>query len=182
MQYLIVPCLARHKECALGRQVNFYMAKEDEDQFLSFAKGTGDVVLLPPISSTSDFQSVDVLPEPFSADLWRQFWLFNRSIVSSFQSEYDSQRSYYMIDGLGSSLVEFSRSYVKDNTMYPGRIWANFTIVDDESGDLAQKDRQFRNWYESLAKWIRKEFYHTGWLVFAGRGALRFQDQGGTLP
>lgn len=158
------------------------MAKEDEEKFLGFVKQTGNVVLLPPLSPTENFQTVDQLPEPFSTDLWRQFWLWNRSIVPSFQSEYVAEKGHYAINGLLSSLVELSRSYVKDNTMYPGRIWAEFTVVDGETNDLGQKDREFRKWYESLAKWIRKEFYHTGWMIFAGRGALRFQDEGGTLP
>ena len=166
----------------MGRQVNFFMAKQDEDEFLKFAKQTGNVVVLPPVSATSDFQEVDVLPEPFSTDVWKQFWLWNRSITPSYQSEYVSEKGYYTINGLLSSLVELSRSYVKDNTMYPGRIWAEFTIVDEEANDLGQKDREFRRWYEALAKWVRREFYHTGWMIFAGRGALKFQDEGGTLP
>ncbi len=166
----------------MGRQVNFFMAKEDEDRFLSFVKQTGDVVLLPPVSATSDFQPVEELPEPLSRDMWRQFWLWNRSITSNFQSEYVPEKGYFAINGLLSSVVEFSRSYVKDNTMYPGRIWAEFTIIDSEAEDLGQKDREFRKWYETLAKWIRREFYHTGWMIFAGQGALKFQNQGGTLP
>ncbi len=166
----------------MGRQVNFFMAKEDEEKFLGFIKRTGNVLLLPPVSPTENFQQVDQLPEPFSVDVWRQFWLWNRSIVSSFQSEYIAEKGYYAINGLVSSLVEFSRSYVKDNTMYPGRIWAEFTIVDGETRDLGQKEREFRKWYETLAKWIRKDFYHTGWMIFAGPGALKFQREGGTLP
>ncbi len=53
----------------MGRQVNFFMAKGDEDKFLSFVRQTGDVVLLPPVSSASDFQAIDSLPEPFSGDM-----------------------------------------------------------------------------------------------------------------
>ena len=166
----------------MGRQVNFFMAKDDEEKFLSFVRQTGEVVLLPPISAAGDFQPVQELPEPFSTDQWRQFWLWNKSLASNFQSEYVAEKGYYVINGLLSPLVEFSRSYVKDNTMYPGRIWAEFTIIDSETSDLDQKDREFRRWYETLAKWIRKEFYHTGWMIFAGRGALKFQDEGGTLP
>ena len=166
----------------MGRQVTFFMAREDENDFLNFVKGTGSVVIVPSVSASNDFQPVDTLPEPLSSDHWRQFWLWNRSIVPSFLSEYVPEKGNYLINGLLSSLVEFSRSYVRDNTMYPGRIWAEFTVVDDETNDLGQKPREFKDWYEQMAKWIRREFMHTGWMMFAGRGALRFQDAGGRLP
>ena len=182
MEYLIVPCPYIICVVLLGRQVTFFMAKEDEESFLSFVRGTGNVVLIPNTSSTDNFQPVDTLPEPFSSDQWRQFWLWNRSVAENYQTEYVPEKEHYAINGLLSSLIEFSRSYVKDNTMYPGRIWAEFTVVDEDAGDLGQKSREFRNWYEEIAKWIRREFMHTGWMMFAGRGALRFQDEGGKLP
>ncbi len=166
----------------MGRQVTFFMAREDEDAFLSFVRATANVAIVPSVSENNNFQPVEKLPEPFSDDSWRQFWLWNRSITPSFRSDYVAEKGYYVINGLLSSLVEFSRSYVKDDTMYPGRIWAEFTIIDDERNDLAQKDRGFKNWYEDLAKWIRREFMHTGWMMFAGRGALKFQEKGGKLP
>jgi hypothetical protein len=166
----------------LGRQVTFFMAREDEDKFLSFVKTTGDVDILPLVSPSSEFSGVNTLPEPFSMENWRQFWLFNRSISPRFESEFVQEQGGYVLNGLLSPVVEFSRSYVEGNTMRPGRIWAEFTVVDGETNDLDQKDRNFRNWYETLAKWIRKEFYHTGLMIFAGKGALRFQDQGGILP
>jgi hypothetical protein len=166
----------------MGRQVTFFMAREDEDAFLRFVQSTGNVALVPSVSSNNSFQPVDTLPETFSEGFWRQFWLWNRSITPSFRSEFVPEKGYYIINGLLSSLVEFSRSYIKDDTMYPGRIWAEFTVIDDETNDLGQKDRAFKNWYEDLAKWVRREFVHTGWMMFAGPGALRFQEQGGKLP
>ena len=166
----------------MARQVTFFMAKEDEDAFLSFVRSTGDVVLIPNTSLTDSFQPIDNLPAPFSSGAWRQFWLWNRSITQNYQPEYDPDKGYHIINGILSSLIEFSRSYVKDNTMYPGRIWAEFTTVDEEASDLGQKSREFRNWYEDIAKWIRREFMHTGWMMFAGPGALKFQDEGGRLP
>jgi hypothetical protein len=166
----------------MGRQVTFFMAKEDEDRFLDFVRQTGNVAIVPAISPDNNFQLVERLPEPFSVNVWRQFYIWNRSITPSYRTEYVPDKGYYIINGLLSSLVEFSRSYVKDNTMFPGHLWAEFTIVDDDTNDLGQKDRDFRNWYEALAKWIRREFMHTGWMMFAGRGALKFQDKGGRLP
>jgi len=102
----------------MGRQVTFFMAKEDEDQFLDFARQTGNIAIVPAISPDNNFQLVERLPEPFSVDLWRQFYLWNRSITPSYQTEYEPERGYYVINGLLSSLVEFSRSYIKDNTMF----------------------------------------------------------------
>jgi len=158
------------------------MAKEDEESFLSFVRTSGNVVLIPSASTTDSFQPVDNMPEPFSAGEWRQFWLWNRSVAENYETEFVPEKGHYVINGLLSSLVEFTSSYIRDNTMYPGRIWAEFTILDEVTNDLDQKSREFKNWYEEMAKWIRREFMHTGWMMFAGRGALKFQDEGGKLP
>ncbi len=157
------------------------MTRDDEEEFLNFAKGTGNIEVLPLKSKTSSFEPVRVLPEP-SEESDRMFWLFNRSVSTRLVVDYDADGGYYLINGLRSSVVEFSRCFIKDNRMYPGRIWAEFTIVDDDTMDLGQKEGEFKHWYGSMASWITRKYCLIGWLVYAGRGACRFQDEGGILP
>src|SRR5207245_4148767 len=130
----------------------------------------------------NSFEPVHEMPETNLDEDSRFFWLYNRSVSSNLAVDYDNDRGVYLIDGFRSSVVEFARSFTYENRMNAGWLWAEFTIVDDERMDLSQKEREFKRWYESLAKWIRKKYYMTSWLVYAGRGALKFQDEGGILP
>jgi hypothetical protein len=40
--------------------------------------------------------------------------------------------------------------------MRKGRIWADFTGAISEMGEDRWKSEKFSKWYESLAKWIKK--------------------------
>lgn len=157
------------------------MTREDEQEFLNFVKATGNVEVLPHQSKTSNFEPVDEMPE-VDSEATRLFWLFNRSVSSNLVVDYDDDNGIYVIDGFRSSTVEFARCFTRDNRMNAGWLWVEFTIVDSDTIDLGQKEREFKHWYESLANWIRKKYYLTGWLVYVGRGALKFQDEGGILP
>ncbi len=158
------------------------MTRDDEREFLIFVRGTGNVEVLPYQSRTSNFDPVDEMPEADSEESNRLVWLFNRSISSNIVVDYDGDSGVYMIDGFRSSAVEFARCFTRDNRMNAGWLWVEFTTVDSDTMDLGQKEREFKRWYESLANWIRKKYYLTGWLAYAGRGALKFQDEGGILP
>ncbi|TMI29863.1 hypothetical protein E6H29_09820 [Candidatus Bathyarchaeota archaeon] len=166
----------------MGQQVNFYMTHDDEKEFLNYVKGTGNVEVLPHQSTMSSFVPVVEMPEADQEESNRIFWLFNRSVSSNLVVDYDDDHGVYVIDGLRSSAVEFARCFTRDNRMNAGRIWVEFTTIDNDTMDLGQKEREFKRWYESIANWIRKKYYLTGWLVYAGRGACKFQDEGGILP
>src|SRR2546425_9622290 len=108
----------------MGRQVIFYMTREDEQEFLGFIQTTGKVQLLPYASTSRDFHSVQSLPDPFSGKFSGGFWLFNPDVSSNLVIEFVPTQNHYTIDPLQSSVVEFSRSGVKEKTLYSGRIWA----------------------------------------------------------
>lgn len=166
----------------MGQRINFYMTRDDEQEFLDFVKGTGKVDVLPYQSGTSNFEPVDGMPEADSEESSRLFWLFNRGVSSNLAIDYDNDRGVYSIDGFKSSAVELARCFTTNNRMNAGWLWVEFTTVDSDTMDLGQKEREFKRWYESLANWIRKKYFLTGWLAYAGRGALKFQDEGGILP
>ncbi len=158
------------------------MTREDEEEFLGFVKRTGNVEVLPHTSKTSNFEPVDVLPESSPDASSRLFWLLNHSVSSNLIVDYDADNGYYVINGFRSSTVEFARCLNRDNKMRAGWIWVEFTTVDDDIMDLGQKEREFKRWYGSLANWIRRKYCLTGLLAYAGRGACKFQDEGGILP
>jgi len=170
----------------LGRQLGVYFTKEDCQNFLDFAKTTGNVVALPWKSPTSDFAPIETVDDKNLG-----FFLFNRGISSNLVIRHVAQQSYYAIDSLQSSVIEFSGSSIRDRTMFPGRIWAEFTFLIKERTALLPKEPEFSKWYDILANWIKKHSERVVWtdpiqrkesiVGYAGKGAQKFYDSGGRL-
>lgn len=168
----------------MGCQIHFHMLPEDEEEFLRFVRNAGNVDILPWKSPVEKFSSFRELPKSFSGDLWGSVYLFNRSIPNRFIVTYIPTQKYYTIEGSGSSVVEFSRSFLKGNELKQGRLWADFVRFTDESLEklreaelrygsplpahviqscsrLEPKEPEFKVWYETLARWIRKNLKPT---------------------
>ncbi len=157
------------------------MTRQDEERFIEFVKGTGNISVLPYESPTAEFSNVKTLAEPFSVPSWSFLWLYNRDIKPEPITEYVPQQKYYEVERFRSPVIEFSRSFVKENSMRPGRIWAEFQYLDEETRSLVQKDPKFRQWFSQLANWIRKNYEHVDRMVYAGPGAQAFRAGGGKL-
>ncbi len=163
------------------RQLVLYMSKEDEESFLQYLRSTGDLVILPSTSSTSDFAPISDLPEPTEDEATRRFWLQNRTVSLPLVTEYAAEKNGYIIDGFQSPVVEFLRSWMVSHVMLAGGIRADMNYLDGDKQDLVRKPVEFRDWFDSMQKWIRKNFKHLTLLTYVGSGAERFESEGGIL-
>jgi len=157
------------------------MSREDEDVFLSFLRSMGSTIILPTRSSTSGFAPLDTLPEASEDLATRKFWLQNTSINLPLVTEFDEEAGYYLINGFQSPVVEFLRSFTISKIMLPGRLEADMTYFDDNRQDLVSKPVEFKNWFDSIEHWIRKNYRHLTLLTYVGPGAEKFQEEGGLL-
>jgi hypothetical protein len=165
----------------LPKQLILYMSKDDEESFLQFLRSTGDLVILPSTSSTSDFAPISTLPEPTEDETTRKFWLQNRTVSLPIVTEYAAENNGYVIDGFQSPVVEFLRSWMVSQVMLAGGIRADMNYLDNEKHDLVQKPAEFRNWFDSMQNWIRKNFLHLTLLTYVGPDAEGFRQDGGIL-
>jgi hypothetical protein len=154
------------------------MSKEDERQFVEFVKSTGDVILLPNISSKKKFDPVEILPAPFSGKWWDYFSFFNQDISDNLRASYIKQQRYWSLDRSNSSLIEFFRSSVEHQLYYnrplrDGRIWAEFTICEEELPDMVPKEPEFEKWYEKIARWIKRRYKCNEYYDYIGPGAQK---------
>ena len=157
------------------------MSKEDEETFLQYLRSTGDLVILPAISPSSDFAPITVLPEPAEDEDTRKFWLLNKAVRLPVATEYAPEKNCYVIDGFQSPVVEFHRSWTVSQIMLAGGIRADMNYLDSEKQDLVPKPAEFRNWFESIQNWIRKNFFHLTLLTYVAPGAEKFENEGGIL-
>jgi len=157
------------------------MSKEDEETFLDYLRSSGDLVILPSTSPSSDFTPIQVLPEPSQDEDTRKFWLQNNTVSLPLATEYAPEKNCYVIDGFQSPVVEFHRSWIVSRMMLAGGIRADMNYLDSEKQDLVRKPAKFRNWFDSMQNWIRKGFKHLTLLTYVGPGAEEFREEGGLL-
>ncbi len=170
-----------YKVRALPRQLVLYMSKEDEEDFLQYLRSSGELVILPATSPSSDFAPVAFLSEPTGDESTRKFWLQNRTVSLPVVTEYVPEKSWYVIDGFQSPVVEFHRSWIVSHMLLPGGIRADMNYLDSSKQDLVRKPVEFRNWFDSIQKWIRANFIHLTLLTYVGPGAEMFRQDGGIL-
>ena len=168
-------------DSVLPKQLVLYMSKEDEESFLQYLRSSGDLVILPTTSPSSDFAPIAFLPEPTEDEATRKFWLQNSAVGLPVVTEYVPEKSWYVIDGFQSPVVEFQRSWMVSHMMLAGGIRADMNYLDSDKGDLVRKPAEFRNWFESIQNWIRKNFFHLTLLTYVGPGAEKFENEGGIL-
>ena len=157
------------------------MSREDEDVFLSFLRSMGSTIILPARSSASGFAPLDTLPEALQGEATRKFWLQNTSVNLPLVTEFDEETGRYLINGFQSPVVEFLRSFTISKIMLPGRLEADMTYFDDDRQDLVSKPVEFKNWFDSIEHWIRKNYRHLTLLTYVGPGTEKFQWEGGLL-
>ena len=165
----------------MPKQLVLYMSKEDDETFLDYLRSSGDLVILPSTSPSSDFTPIQVLPEPSQDEDTRKFWLENNTVSLPLATEYAPEKNCYVIDGFQSPVVEFHRSWIVSRMMLAGGIRADMNYLDSEKQDLVRKPAEFRNWFDSMQNWIRKGFKHLTLLTYVGPGAEEFREEGGLL-
>jgi hypothetical protein len=157
------------------------MSREDEDDFLEHVRSLGNLRILPATSLSSDFASMESLPEPSQDESTRRFWLHYNGAGIPLVTEQVPEKDYYVVDGFQSPVIEFWRSWTVSQIMLPGGIQADMNYIDSDKQDLAKKPAEFRKWFESIDGWIRRKYRRLGIYVFAGPGAQRFREEGGIL-
>jgi hypothetical protein len=163
----------------MPKQLVLYMSREDEDSFLRHLRSTGDVVILPSGSPTSEFAPVSALPNPTEDEATRRFWLQKATVSLPLVTEYAPEKNGYVIDGFQSPVVEYLRSWMVSNVMLAGGIRADMNYLDEATQDLVRKPAEFRGWFDAMQNWIRKSFIHLTLLTYVGPGAEEFRRNGG---
>ena len=157
------------------------MSRDDEDEFRTLLRSTFGTVILPAASSTPGFLPIDTLPEASHDESTRKFWLHNTAVNLPLVTEFDETKGQYVINGFQSPVVQFLRSYTISKMMLPGRLEADMAYFDDDKADLVSKPAEFRDWFDSIALWIRTNYKHLTLLTYLGPGAEKFQNEGGLI-
>ncbi len=164
----------------MGRQINFYMLPEDEEEFVDYVLGQKkDVLMVAVPSETVSPKIIENLPAPFSEVTWNPIYFWAKNINGRLKTEYIETQGYFLVDSSTSPVIEFTRSFVQDNLLIRGRIWAEIKYLDGDK--LVYKGKEFENWFNALTRWIRRHYQKISDWEYVGLSAAEWHRRGGVL-
>ncbi len=164
----------------MGKQVNFYMSAQDENEFLQFLRSDPNSVIFLWRLYENAIEDISHLPTPdepgwFTVNIWHRE--LNYPLL-----KYIEKQGYYIPDKEKSEIIEFTRSTRDSENLVPGRIWAEMQYwTCNNPPQIVEKSKRFVSWYESLVKWIKKRSIRESNGCYLLPGASRFYEEGGKL-
>jgi hypothetical protein len=180
----------------MGKQVRFYALPKDEALLLEFVRSIPETYRVSPKSSNPTINSFVI---PWSKELPKM--VFNKNyfcnikhnalktyirrgsykVYSEEKMDYvDTGEQFYWID-IAAPLVEYTSSFIReDGRLVQGRIWADMYRL--EGNEFMYKGDDFKIFYETLAKWIRKNYKRVkGIDGYFGKEAVAWSEGGGNI-
>jgi hypothetical protein len=157
----------------MGRQIAFHMLPEDRDDFLGFAQERNAVSVILRDSDSGHVSSLTSLENIQGKPLC----LWNRRLLPRLRRKWMPNPGYFRADESSLPILEFTPSFTTTWEGQPalgqGRLY----------GVFEDKSPEFRKWFESLVRWIRKNYQRktSGIDGYVGPAALRFFNEGGYL-
>jgi hypothetical protein len=160
----------------MGRQLQFYMLPEDQNAFLRHVQERDSIVVA---ARSSDSAEIQPLPDLEIAG-GKTLCLWNPNLLQNLERQWIPEPRYYTVDVLKTPTLEFTPSFTATWEDQPalgqGRLFGNFE-------PYLKKPREFEKWFESLVRWIRKNYQKNpvGLGGYVAPAALEFYKNGGYL-
>jgi len=131
----------------MGKQINFYMSKDVEDEFIEYLKQNNFMFLI------TDFESNKIINTYGKTDNSSKLYLFKEVYGDITMQEGVLSR----LNTIKSPVIEFRRTIIKEDKkkILRGRIWVSNQYYDDY-GTIIKKNPQLIQDYNSLVRWIKK--------------------------
>jgi hypothetical protein len=152
------------------------MLPEDQKAFLRFVQERDPIVIITRDSDSAEIQPIADLA--IGRDKTLLFW--NRKILPSLEREWVPAPGYFTVSELRMPILEFTPSFTATWEGKPGlgqgRLFGNFE-------PYLGKPPDFEKWYETLTRWIRKNYRKSprGTGGYVGPAAYEFYMKGGYL-
>ena len=142
----------------MGKQIQFYMTDQDEDEFIRFAKSNGDVLILPQVSETQLGEAFSSFRDLAGRRLGEGCHLWNRSLSPKPRVDYfPVHGGCYCLDFMQSEVVNVMRSKKLDEQLSKGRLHIEDTVLQSD-GTIAAKSAHFMKWFSELSHWIKNSY------------------------
>lgn len=165
----------------MGKQVNFYMTRSDEEAFLAFVRSDRDVGIFKYTVPSKAIPFLEKLPEK-GEPFWYALFLWDRHNSPPPILNYVKKQGYFVPDQYASEVISFSRSIYDEGRLVRGRIWAEMTgWKRDDPAMTFHKSESFQKWFDRLSNWIKRRSQINNHGDFIMPGAMTFVEKGGVL-
>ena len=165
----------------MGRQINFYMAPNDEKALLDQILSKGNVAIVGEPSQTNQPRILkDFSPIVKDETLWLTLYLWNHDTTSQVFMQAVEAQGYHVVDFFKSEVVEWGRCYLdmEKKILRRGRLWMETYHFEDDQP--VKKDEAFIRWFARLQRWVRKNCVKSDEDAgcYVGREALLLKEYG----
>jgi hypothetical protein len=157
----------------MGRQIHFHILPDDCNALIGFAREHDPVAII-----LRDADSPEVKPV---ADLnvanGKSLCLWNRRLLPLLERKWVADPGYYRVDEFSMPILEFTSSLTTTWEGKPALVQGRLY------GIFEGKPAGFEKWYDSLVRWIRKNYQKNprGTGGYVGPAAYDFYKKGGYL-
>jgi hypothetical protein len=135
----------------MGRQINFYLMKEDIIEIDEYITKSG-MIILPNFTQTESFEPIKSL---IDNKYFPGKYLSLPSLTQQIKKRYVDTQNYFVIDVLQSPVIEISPGYQEENLKRRGRI---YYTKDTTGSSSVTKSESFLQMADDFFKWFRKHF------------------------
>ena len=160
----------------MGRQIAVHLLEKDCEQLLHFVRNRDPLIILKRDTTSAELGEVArPCAEAGIYTLWNQ--PLAPDLARKFVDHHPKIGPRYTIDSR-LPVIEFSyrgppQEWEGRPALAQGRLWTSF-----ESGE----DKRYRSWYESITRWIRKNFIRNPVSIgYVGPHAYEWFKEGGYL-
>jgi hypothetical protein len=166
----------------MGRQINFFLHPDDQEDFDKLLKSFGDVVLLPyyhfdnEIATTANTIVRDIKKEG------SRIYLVRPEDFKEIKLVHIEKFNYWLIDDNSLPVLHFDRSVYIDNSIQEGRLYFQPQFV--QNNEWVKKSDDFVNWADKIIKTVRRKLkkhkYQMGgynYNLYLGENAMEWFDK-----
>ena len=166
----------------MGRQINFFLHPDDQDDFDKLLKSFGDVILLPyfhldnKISTVTDTIVCDITKEG------SKIYLVRPEDLKNIKLRHIQEFNYWLVDDNSLPVLHFDRSIFRDNIIYSGRLYFQPKFLEDM--EWVKKSDEFINWADQIIKTVRRKLKkhkhqigNYNYIEFLGENALDWLEK-----
>jgi hypothetical protein len=156
------------------RQINFHMMEKDEREFEQFLLSRTDTLIFPTRwFKTRRPKHVSCLPPVSEA---KKIEFVNSVLMPHPVCSAKGAGGTYSFDMFKDPHIGFNRSYLVDDLLIPGRLYAKIGWLEP-----TEDNRVFSSRYATLERWLKKRYTknHRGWWI--APAAKRRSLDGGRL-
>ncbi len=163
----------------MGRQINFFLHKDDQVEFDSILKSFGDIKLVPYYHHQNNISTVnDTIIRDIKSEASR-IYLVRPEDFESLQLKYYENLGVWLLNDVDAPTLHFDRSFFQGNSIHRGRLYFQPQFVRDMQ--WISQSKNFIEWADKIIKsfrrkLIRHKFDFDGWgySEYVGKHALQW--------